>query len=310
MSEDTTPTGQTTAATGQTTQAQEVTWENSPIAAIWNPDGTPKAEGAKAFNEQGRDDLAGFALRNGQDLFTTLKTGRDAVSRFQTATEGTVRIPGEDATPEDRQAFNKSLGALDNKEDYLKSLFPENLPEGFQKDEGLASILAEHAVSSPVLTADSARELASKVIEYQQGQIKTFEEKQLEEATTNAQATRDLITAELGGTVQFEKFSEGMKEFALSKAAQDMGFQFQKGEDGKLFTENPLHAALLSDPTGLRLLKTAMEKHVPAGLPGSNVSTSATTNNLAEASEMVKKYPNGFKTQADQDRYNYLIGAK
>lgn len=310
MSEETTTTEETSAATEQTTETQAVTWENSPIAAIWNPDGTPKADGAKAFNDQGRDDLAGFALRNGQDIFTTLKTGRDAVSRFQTATEGTIKIPGEDASPEDRQAFNKSLGALDNKEDYLKSLFPESLPEGFQKDEGLASILAEHAVSSPVLTADSAKDLASKVIEYQQGQLKSFEEKQLEEAATNAQATRDLMTTELGGTAQFEKFSDVMKEFAVSKAAQDLGFKFQKGEDGKLFTENPLHAALLSDPTGLRLLKTAMEKFMPAALPNGSEASTTSQDNLKEASDMVRRFPNGFKTQADQDRYNHLIGAR
>lgn len=295
----------------ESSQAQAVTWENSPIAAIWNPDGTPKAEGAQAFNAQGRDDLAGFALRNGQDLFTTLKTGRDAVSRFQTATEGTIRIPGEDSSAEDRQAFNKALGALDNKDDYLKSIFPDDLPEGFEKDEGLAGILAEHASTNPVLTPASAKELVAKVIAYQTESFNGMEVKQLEEATAKAQETRDVITAELGGTKQFEQFSANMKEFATSKAAEEMGFSFQMGEDGKVVTNNPLHAALLSDPAGLRLLKTAMEKHLPAGLPQSTGSgSSSAADNESKASEMARLNPNGFKSQADLDKYNSLLGIR
>ena len=304
MSEDIT----STTTTEQSQEAQSVTWENSPIAAIWNPDGTPKAEGAKAFNEQGRDDLAGFSLRNGQDLFTTLKTGRDAVSRFQGATEGMVKVPGEDSSPEDRQAFNKSLGALDTKEDYLKSIFPDTLPEGMVRDEGLAGILAEHAVGNPILTAESAQQLAAKVIEYQSSALKSMGVQELETATAKSQETRDIITAELGGTQEFEKFSEGMKGFAVSKAAEDMGFKFQKGEDGKLFTDNPLHAALLSDPAGLRLLKTAMEKHAPAGLPqGGGNTSSSSVDKMKQASDMVRANPNGFKTQADLDKYQSLI---
>jgi len=48
---------------------------------------------------------------------------------------GSVRIPGEDATPEDWDAFHAKMGRPDNPEDY--GLVKPDLPEGVEWDEGM-----------------------------------------------------------------------------------------------------------------------------------------------------------------------------
>ena len=287
-----------------------VTWENSPIAKIYNPDGTPTQNAANALAEMGREDIAGHALRNGQDLFTALKTGKDAAAFASSKQEGMVKIPGEDATPEDRAAFNKSLGALESKEDYLSKIWPDNLPDDFQKDEGLAGILAEHAASSPVLNAASAQDLVGKVVAYQAEQMEALDKQAFEASEKAALEVADTLTAELGGKPQFEQFSNDAKDLLTSKEFQDLGFQFSRDEGGKLRTENPQHAAMLADPAILRMLKMVSDFKKPAGVPAGNAQprSSDAEANRKEAAEMARKNPNGFKSQEDLNKYNQLLG--
>lgn len=311
MSDQTADTTSDTAAATSALDAggTEITWENSPIAQVYNPDGSPKDTAAQALAEMGKEDLAGYALRNGQDIFTALKTGKDATAFASQKLEGVVKLPGEDATDEDRAKFNQALGALDNPEDYLKDIWPEDLPEGFQKDDKLASLLAEHATSNPVLNTESVKGLVGKFIAHQNEQIAEMQKTELEAAQEAANVTKDTLTAEMGGTVQFEQFAKSAKEAMTSTEFQQFGFEFKPDENGKLSTDNPLHAALLNDPAFLRLLKSNIDAKAPAGIPSGQVHAQSQQDNDAKARELYENFGvGGWKDSAKMNEYYRLKG--
>jgi len=298
-----------TQETTTTEASQEITWENSPIAQVYNPDGTPKAEAATALAEMGKEDLTGYALRNGQDFFTALKTGKDAAKFAGQKLDGVIKMPGEDATDDERIQFNKSLGALESAEDYAANIWPDELPEGFQKDEGLAGLLAEHAAKSPVMTADSVKELASKFIAHQQEQQSSMMEQHQQDAETKAKEVADKLTVELGGSLKYKEFSDGMKDMVTSPEFAEMGFQFQRNEDGTVSSENPLHAAMLSDPAVLRFMKERMDASKPANIPGQTPSNFSSETNEEKAQELYRKHGvGGFKSSKHLNEYNRLRG--
>lgn len=289
--------------------SREITWENSPIAKVYNPDGTPKSEAAKALAELGKDDLAGYALRNGQDFFTALKTGKDAAAYASQKQEGMVKLPGEDATDEDRAAFNKALGALEKPEDYAANMWPDDLPEGFQKDEKLAGIFAAHAAKNPVATAESVKGLVSEVIAYQQEQQTAMMEDYAKQAEEAATKTREALTIEMGGTSKYEEFSKSMKEAITSREFSELGFEFFRNEDGTVTSHNPLHTAMLSDPAILRLLKDRMDATRPAAIPGQAPMTVSGETREEQARAYYEKHGvGGFKSTKHLEEYNRLRG--
>ena len=290
----------------------EVTWENSPIAQVYNPDGSPKETAATALEELGHGEFAGHALRNGQDIFTALKSGKDAFTQASQRQEG-VSIPGEDATDEDRRAFSTALGVPDDAEAIKAGIWPEDLPDDFQKDEGLADILATHALESPVLTQEGIQGLASKFIAHQQEQTQKAIEEQTQAATEAATKTKDGLTVEFGGTEKYAEFSDEVRKEATT-AMNDLGFDFrlendENGEPKMLVSDNPLHQAMLADAPTLRLLKTVMDLKRPAGIPGQEASSHATQEeNMQKAMDLKKKHPMGFPDQKTLDEYNGYMG--
>lgn len=308
MSEETTTTATESPETTTSLDGGEVTWENSPIAKVYNPDGTPRDDAAVALTAMGREEIAGHALRNNQDLFTALKTGKDAASFASSKIEGMVKIPTDESTDEERAKFNESLGALDSAEKYLENIWPENLPDDFNKDEGLAKILAEHAAKNPVLNADSTKELASKVIEYQQGQITEIQKNQFEESQKVAESTKNTLTAELGGIVQFEEFSKEARDALTSDDFKKMGFEFEI-KDGKLSSANPQQAQLASDPAFLRLLKSHLDLTRPEKIPG-EVATGVTSQSADEKARAIFEEfgAGGWKSAEKLAEYNRLRG--
>lgn len=278
---------------------QEVTtWENSPIAQVWNPDGTPK-EGAQAkLAELGHEGISGFALRNNQGIFDALNNGKEArasLSKRQEAVEGAIIKPGEDASDEDKNAFKVSLGALSTADEYGKVIWPNDLPEGFQKDEELGTFAAEWAAKHPVNTPEAMKELAQGVIALQQKQQATFAETQLIESKKEAETVKAELIAEVGGQQQFDEFSKEIKSYLTGPEAVKMGFEFRV-EEGKVITDNPLHAAMLNDRSILRLLGNKAKESNPARLPGQNPAQSPEASK-ARRQELASKQLNGTLTQ-------------
>jgi hypothetical protein len=306
-----TPAPESSSSPEPTPSSDTVTWDNSPIAKIYNPDGTPKAEAAAALAEMGQEDLAGFALRNGQDLFAALKSGKDNQTAARAKTEGMIKIPSEDATETDRSEFNKSLGALETPEDYKANMWPDELPEGFEKDEGLAGVFAEHAAKNPVNTAEGVKALVASVIEYQAKQQEDMAEQYRAQAEEAATKTKEALTIEMGGNSAFEKFSIDMKDMVTSQEFSELGFEFVRNEDGTVSSENPLHAAMLSDPAILRLFNERMTANAPASIPGSTPSQMSPSDRNKAAKEFYAKHGvGGFKSSEHLAEYNRLRGIK
>lgn len=274
MSEEASVIDAPAASTQQSGAPESVTWENSPIAQVWNPDGSPREGAQEKLKELGYEDISGFALRNNQGLIDALKSGKEArsmLSKRQEAVENAIIKPGEDASEEDRLAFKASLGALATSEDYAKSMWPDDLPDDFQKDEGLASLVSEWAAKNPINTPEAMKELTQGVIALQQQQQKTLAETHLEESKKEAEAVKATLMAELGGEKAFSDFSQLIGTYLTGPEAVKLGFDVrtEEGEDGKkkYITENPFHAAMLNDPTALRLLAARAKEVNPAKVP-------------------------------------------
>jgi len=313
MSEDTTTTDAGAPADTTTDTSalagDAVTWENSPIAKVYNPDGTPRPDAAQTMAGLGYEDISGHALRNDQDIFTALKTGKDAAAFASQKQEG-VTIPTAESSDDDWKAFNKSLGVAETADDFKVGLYPEDLPEGFQKDDALVDMLASHAMKNPVLNAESSKELVSKFIEHQQTSVAKYQEEQQAEDQKKADETKASLTVEMGGTMQYTDFSNDVRDLAVKDLA-DLGFEFQLGEDGKqLLTDNPLHAAMLADAPTLRLLKSVIDRNKSTGIPGDGTRGASASDNTEKARALYAKYNGNWPNTETMKEYQNLRGIK
>mgnify|MGYP003636010519 CR=1 FL=1 len=293
---------QGTAAAEQDSQAssQGITWENSPVAQIWNPDGSPKDGAQESMASLGHEGIAGFSLRNNQSIFDALKGGKEArasLSQRQEAVEGSIMKPGENSTPEDQAAYREALGALSTPDEYLKDLFPSDLPEGFKKDEELGKFASEWAAKNPVNTPEAMKELAAGVIQLQQSQQATMEEKYLESSAESAKATKADMVMELGGEKQFSDFEESITTYLKSDASRKDGFDFREVE-GKMVTNNPLHAAYLNDMALLKAIGNRAKESNPARLPG-NQQQGGQGSSLERRQALSRKQLDGSLTTAE-----------
>ena len=134
-------------------------------------------------------------------------------------------------------------------------------------------------------------------------------ERQYQEAEAAAKEVADKLAVELGGSLKYKEFSDGMKEMLTSQDFAEMGFQFQRNEDGTLSSENPLHAAMLSDPAVLRFMKERMDANKPANIPGQAPSNFSSETNDEMAQELYRKHGvGGFKSSKHLNEYNRLRG--
>lgn len=117
-------------------EAQSMGWR----AAL--PDEFKEHEYVKTFNKPG--DFVKDALN--------VKTERDDLkTRMETA----IFKPGEDATPEQKEAFLKSLGRPDDPKGY--ELVPPKLPEGLKLDDTLTEWYRQTAFESGLNKEQAAR---------------------------------------------------------------------------------------------------------------------------------------------------------
>tara|TARA_R110000822_G_scaffold90467_3_gene209152 strand:- start:4395 stop:5330 length:936 start_codon:yes stop_codon:yes gene_type:complete len=308
MSEE--PTADAADSAGQ--EADPITWENSPIAQIYNPDGTQKADAPTAMAALGKEDIAGHTLRNGQGLWTALKTGKDATafaSQKQEERDGFIKLPGEDATDDDRSKFSESIGALSSKEDYLAQIWPDDLPEGFAKDESLADIFAGHVALNPVNSAESTKQLVAKVIGYQGEQIEAHEKTEAEEAEKQELDTRDKLIVACGGTEHYNKFAKEAKADVISKEVLDMGFTFQRGEGDDVVATDPLDARLLTHLPFLLFLKERADSRRSAGIPRADPGGSSQGTNDEKARAIYEEAGvGGWKSTDKMKEYYRLKG--
>ena len=308
---------ETQADSSAATQSTEAaTWDNSPIAQVYNPDGTPKEGALQAMENLGHGKYAKTMLRNGASIFDVGRQFHDSRSQLtKLQQQDGLRVPDENSTEEQVSAWREAVGALSSPDDYAKQVFPDDLPEDFPKDEALAKLVSDisHKHNVP---ASFVKELGASYLEHQ---VKQMEEIQKDQEAHAAEAdktiaeARQTLVQEFGGEQAFEKFSSNAKQFLTSPAAKAAGFNFEAVDtgDGKqaLQSENQLHQAMVNDPAFIRLLKSAVKEHVPASFPSSQPSSQGSNlDNIKKASELIAKNPNGFKSSEDLAEYNRLVG--
>ena len=86
--------------------------------------------------DDGTESLADFATWKEKAPAPLVKFITDNMTAARAKTEGMVRVPGENATPEEMQAFYAALGVPEKPEDYGIGK-PEQLPDGVMWDDNL-----------------------------------------------------------------------------------------------------------------------------------------------------------------------------
>jgi uncharacterized protein with PIN domain len=91
-----------------------------------------------------------------KDLPTVFKSLHDTKAALSQRQDGMVKLPGAQATPEEKAAFHRALGVPESVDDYQITP-PEKLPEGVEFDEGQLSAFREfaHANGIPPATASA-----------------------------------------------------------------------------------------------------------------------------------------------------------
>ena len=140
------------------------TQDASPVAeAGVTPDTTTQPAGSILAGEQAGGEKTAAATPTWMEQLDSSLKGNKELSQYQKLndlgkayidlkgkTEGTVRVPGEKATPEETAAFRKAVGVPEKPEGY-EVVRPEKMPEGMQYYEALEGSF-KHAAHALGLT--------------------------------------------------------------------------------------------------------------------------------------------------------------
>jgi hypothetical protein len=129
---------------------------NPPPEPAWHEAIVTKAD-------DGTESLTDFTAWKDKAPAPLVKFITDNMTAARAKTEGMVKVPGENATPEERAAFYRSIGAPEKPEDYGIAK-PDDLPEGVTWDDNLAASFAAKAASLG-LTKQQAKELQAFQLE-------------------------------------------------------------------------------------------------------------------------------------------------
>jgi len=139
-----------------------------PLPTPWSAEIlTPDGKFIEGWQDKLPDDFADDRALLGRfgDLKTLVKAFKDNMAGARAKTEGLVKVPGQDATPEDRAAYLKAIGVPDDPKGYdIKQ--PEKLPDGVSWDQGLSEKFAGVAHEIGLTPAQVA-----KLQEWQVGSI-------------------------------------------------------------------------------------------------------------------------------------------
>lgn len=298
-----------------TESTEAVTWENSPIAQVYNPDGSPRENAGEALKALGYDGLDGFALNGGNQssIFEALSRGKEARAGLSQRQEGMVKALSENSSAEDIQRFRSAVGALNTPDEYKAQLWPEQMPEGVEKDEKLAEGVSAWAVKNNIPAA-AVKELAEMQIMNSAERSKSLMDQHVQEGNERAEATQKALIQELGGEKQFHEFSESVKQYLVSDAGKKAGFDFVKVDtgDGKFHvnTENPIHAAMMTDKAFLKVLGNFAKTQNPAKLPNGQPSQGSASTDKARLQELTRKVSSGTINAEERREYNEALGIK
>lgn len=185
------------------------------------------------FREGWTDDLTGdeFAetratLANYKDFPTMAKALVDNKRAATARTDGMVKLPGKDSSPEEVAAYHKAIGVPDSPADYKVQL-PEKLPEGIDFPESTLNAFTEFAHKNGL-----SNEVVNKLLEFQAtaagqelSQIQQEQEQAQQQAEQDLQRAwgpkyqqNDMLAKRAGATFGLDPNSELMKNPEVRKA--------------------------------------------------------------------------------------------
>lgn len=147
--------------------ADEAPIAAAPVAAPVAPVATPEAAApvaapvvaeapAAAAPETAADWRASITDPDAKEFASRLTTPADAVKvalDFRKANSAMIKVPGKDATPEDRAKFNKAIGVPDKAEDYKFELGREATDADKAIQGSLSKIAFDNGIPATAMTA-------------------------------------------------------------------------------------------------------------------------------------------------------------
>ena len=179
---------------------------------------------AEGFAASLPEELQGIA-KTTPDISTAFERLRENQAAARQKVEGMVKLPGEDATPEDIAAYRKAIGVPDSPDGYSSLDTPSDLPEGTEWNSEFADSFRQLAHDKN-LTPDTVQAIAELYNTQQQT------------SATRQEAARAQLDAEKSQKLD-EAFGKD-RESIITKAKQVARSLGMDVSDGDLFatTEN------------------------------------------------------------------------
>ena len=151
------------------------------------------------------------------------KTPSDLFEAYQGAVQNKgIKLPGTDATDEDRAAYRTAIGVPDNPDGY--QLERPTLPEGMSYDEATEAAYRQWAHAANLSPAQATGIYNS----WNETQAETFKQ-QLAARTQQAADTRQALVTELGGQDKYDaavtRAHRAVTAFGLGKLITEKGLQ-------------------------------------------------------------------------------------
>ena len=165
---------------------------------------------------EGFENFDGF--KKYKSLPDLLKGAAHASKKLGEKTEGMVKVPGENATPEEIAAYRKAMGVPD-KPDAYEIKRPEGKEYDVEGEKAFKALAHEHGLTGPQLQA-----IFEFYDKYEEGIVTKMAEQQVKEHELAEKA----FTEKYGTDAEKVKrlAGEAMKELGFDKVAED----FEKSE--------------------------------------------------------------------------------
>lgn len=222
------------------------------------------------------------------------------------ATKKFVRLPGDDAKPEEVAEFNKSLGAPETHEDYLKNAKLENGAVLGDADKALAGSFAEHLhkVGAPQKVYDSALSWYLGHVEKQAADLDAADE-------ANKTTTNKVLREEWGPRFERKRNSVGPL-FETAPGGADV--KNPGSLMSRLLGGRTADGKLIGDDADVVrwLVSIAQDRNPAAAVVEEGAATSQTVDNEIAALEKRMRTDRDayFKDEKAQARYRELLEAR
>lgn len=221
----------------------------------------------------------------GEDGSIDLNKIADGYRNLESHASKSLKVPGEDATPEDWNAFYQKLGRPEKPEGYELKLNTETVPEDFPYDETSAVEFRNWAHEAG-LTPHQAQKLHDKFVEYQAGQFGSAREQAAKQETA---AHREIVSQ--WGDPDSSGYKQNLE--LATRAISQLGLKDALTEGGLLSQDGAIRNAKIATAlakVGKELYAEDVFANAATGVM-SNPFSDGDSFNLTKQGELIRKDP-------------------